>query len=151
MKNLSILFITCVLLSCSTINMLREPNKIHETKLTIFNRLDKAYYDSLLFCLKNPPINRIDFINACLKANCNTETPPRISPDYLVIDTIIHLSYQENSSTIHTELLVNEKNSVHLDVDYVNCIGCPITVSSFSLYYKYGSKRDVIIRGEKKD
>lgn len=66
----------------------------------------------------------------------------------LSIDTLIQLSFQETPNVAKTTLLLNAEDSLHLAINYENCVDCPITVKSFALYYQSSLLKSAIISGQ---
>ena len=146
MKKLILISLTAILLACSSSKPVVQP-VVDKTQWPLQKRLDQDYYNNLKTCLSNPPSADIKFIQKCLGGEFLLELADKEHTSQLNIETIQQLSVKETPALLQTVLLLNASDSLHLAIDYENCVDCPIKVKAFSLYYQSSLLKSKIIGG----
>lgn len=146
MKNIAIITLSIVLVSCGLFK--KEPvKKVDESTLPVKERLNDNYYSQLKSCLTNPTAQGISSISKCFNGEYLLNVSDKDHSRKLKVETIIPLSYSETENEVKTIVLLNASDSLHLSLDYNNCINCPLAVKSFALYYQTSLFKTDVISG----
>jgi hypothetical protein len=148
MKNISLLILAVVLVSCGSTKKMEPTAKVDETQWPVKKRLHKQYYDGLYTCLTNPTTDNVSHVSKCLGGNFILNVSDNRKASELGINTIKQWSYEETEDISHTVLLLNETDSLFLEIDYDNCIMCKVKPTSFSMYYRSSNVKSSILSGQ---